>query len=158
MDLNDWILALHLLSAALLVGAEVIFGAMIATLWRENSTVHVNSFFRVSQIAAWMVQAGSAGTLIFGIWLSISKDPYEPWNGWIIAAFILWAIAAGLGAKAGQGYAAAGAQARRLVEEGTPSSREVGETFGNSQAFKIHVVSNVAILLLLIDMIWKPGA
>jgi uncharacterized membrane protein len=158
VDLNDWILSLHLLSAALLVGAEVIFGAMIATLWRENSTVRVNSFFRVSQIATWMVQAGAAGTLIFGIWLSISKDPYDPWDGWIIAAFILWAIASGLGAKAGKDYGDAGLEARRLAAEGSPTSRDVGVTFGPSQAFKVHVVSNVVIALLVIDMVWKPGA
>lgn len=158
MELNDWILSLHLLAAALLVGAEVVFGAMIVTLWRENSSVRVNSFFRVSQIATWMVQAGSAGTLVFGVWLSISKDPYEPWNGWIIAALVLWAIAGGLGARAGQAYGAAGMEARRLAGNGDVSSHLVGETFGPSTAFKLHVVSNVAIVLLLIDMIWKPGA
>ena len=59
MDLNDWILALHLLAAFALVGAEVIFGAMIVTLWRENSTVRVNSFFGVSRIATVMVLAGA---------------------------------------------------------------------------------------------------
>jgi heme A synthase len=158
VELNDWILALHLLSAALLVGAEVIFGAMIATLWRENSTVRVDSFFRVSQIGTVMVSAGSIGTLVFGLWLSISKDPYDPWDGWIVAALILWAITGGVGTRAGKAYGAAGAEAHRLAAEGTPTSREVGETFGPSQAFKLHVVSNVAILLLLIDMIWKPGA
>jgi hypothetical protein len=158
VELNDWILALHLLSAALIVGAEVVFGAMIATLWRETSTVRVNSFFRISLIATVMVQVGAAGTLIFGLWLSISKDPYEPWNGWIIAAFILWAISSGTGARGGKAYAEAGNEARRLAAEGTPTSREVGETFGNSQAFKLHVVSNIAIALLVIDMVWKPGA
>ena len=158
MELNDWILSLHLLSAALLVGAEVIFGAMIATLWRESSTVRVNSFFRVSQIATVMVGAGSIGTLVFGLWLSLSKDPYDPWDGWIIAALILWAITGGVGAKAGKAYGDAAGEARKLAADGTPTSLEVGETFGPSQAFKLHLVSNVALVLLVVDMIWKPGA
>ena len=34
----------------------------------------------------------------------------------------------------------------------------IGDTFGPSRAFKLHLVSNVAIVLLAIDMIWKPGA
>lgn len=158
MDLNDWILALHLLAAFALVGAEVIFGAMIVTLWKEASTVRVDSFYRVSQIATWMVQAGSVGTLVFGLWLSISKDPYDPWDGWIIAAFVLWAIASGVGARAGIAYAAAGMEARRLAAEGTLTSPGVAETFGPSKAFQLHLVSNAAIVLLVLDMIWKPGA
>lgn len=158
MDLNDWILALHLLAAFALVGSEVIFGAMIATLWRENSTVRVNSFFRLSRIGTWMVQAGMGGTLIFGIWLAISKDPYDLWDAWIIIALVLWAIAGATGARAGMAYGAAGMEARKLAEEGPSTSREVGETFGPSQAFKLHLVSNAAVLLLLIDMIWKPWA
>ena len=158
MELNDWILALHLLAAFALVGAEVIFGAMIVTLWKEASTVRINSFYRVSQIATWMVQAGSVGTLIFGIWLSISKDPYDPWDGWIIAAFVLWAISGGLGARSGMAYGAAGMEARRLAAEGTQTSPALAETFGPSKAFQLHLVSNVAIVLLLLDMIWKPGA
>ena len=158
MELNDWILALHLLAAFALVGAEVIFGAMVVALWNEDRTVRVDSFYRVSQIATWMVQAGSVGTLIFGLWLSISKEPYDPWDGWIIAAFVLWAISAGLGAQAGKAYGAAAMEAKRLVGEGTQTSPLVAETFGPSRAFTLHVISNVAILLLLIDMIWKPGA
>ena len=158
MELNDWILALHLLSAFALIAAEVIFGAMIVTLWREASTLRVDSFYRVSQIATRLVLAGSAGTLIFGLWLSISKDPYEPWNGWIIAAFVLWAISGGTGAAAGKDYGAAAMEAKRLLREGTATSSAVAETFGPSKAFKLHLVSNAAIVLLLLDMIWKPGA
>jgi hypothetical protein len=104
------------------------------------------------------VQAGSAGTLIFGLWLSISKDPYEPWNGWIIAAFVLWAITGGTGAMAGKQYGDAAMEAKRLLGEGTATSSAVAETFGPSKAFKLHLVSNAAIVLLLLDMIWKPGA
>jgi uncharacterized membrane protein len=158
VELNDWILALHLLSAALLVGAEVIFGAMIVTLWRESGTTRVNSFFGVSRIATLMVLVGSAGTLIFGVWLAISKDPYDLWDGWIIAALLLWAIAGWSGQEAGKGYGSAGMEARRLAEAGTPTSQTVAETFGPSRAFKLHLVSNVAIALLVIDMVWKPGA
>jgi heme A synthase len=158
VELNDWILSLHLLSAFALIAAEVIFGAMIVTLWRESSTLRVDSFYRVSQIATYLVQAGSAGTVIFGLWLSISKDPYEPWNGWIIAAFVLWAIAGFTGAAAGKEYGAAAMEGKRLLGEGTPTSSALAETFGPSKAFKLHIVSNVAIVLLVLDMIWKPGA
>jgi hypothetical protein len=38
-------------------------------------------------------------TLGFGIWLAISLDAYHPWDGWIIAAIVLWAVAGGTGAR-----------------------------------------------------------
>ena len=158
MELNDWILALHLLFAFALVAAEVIFGAMIVALWKEDNTARVDSFFRISQIGTWLVQAGMGGTVLFGVWLAISKDPYDLWDGWIIAGLVLWAAAAGLGTGAGKAYGEAGMEARRLAAAGTQTSAAVAETFGPSKAFRLHVVSNVLVVLILIDMIWKPGA
>ena len=158
VELNEWILALHLLAAVLIVAAEVIFGAMVVTLWRTDSTRRVDSFYRLSQVATVMVIAGTVGTLVFGVWLAISKDPYDLWDGWVIAALILWALAGWTGQQAGNAYGSAGMEAKKLAAAGTPTSPLVAETFGPSRAFRFHVASNVAILLLLIDMIWKPGA
>jgi hypothetical protein len=50
---------------------------------------------------------------------------------------VLWLIAAGTGGRAGT------------------VSRERG---GVQQALVLHAVSSLAVLLILIDMIWKPGA
>ena len=75
MDLNDWILSLHLLSAFALVGAEVVFWIMIVALWGTDSTSRVASLMRVSQVGTGMVAVGSLGTIVFGIWLAISARP-----------------------------------------------------------------------------------
>ncbi len=90
MELNDWILALHLLAAFALVGAEVIFSIQLASLWRTESTARVTSFMTLSRVATAMVIAGTLGTIVFGVWLAISIDGYELWDGWIIAAIVLW--------------------------------------------------------------------
>ena len=158
MDLNDWILALHLLSAFALVGAEVLFWLMIVDLWGTDSTTRVASFMRVSQVGTGMVAIGSLGTIVFGIWLAISRDAYQVWDGWVIAAIVLWAIAVEVGRRGGAAYGAAGMEAERLAAAGTETSPMVAETFGASRAFQLHTVSSVLILLILIDMIWKPGA
>ena len=84
-----------------------------------------------------MVGVGLTGTLVFGVWLSISLDGYELWDGWVLAALVLWAIAGGTGDRAGK------------------LSREPG---GLQQALVLHAVSSLAIVLILVDMIWKPGA
>ena len=135
MSLDDWIKALHLVSAFALVGALTILWLGYLVL-RSNGggTEALGRLFKVGSIA---IGIGMAGTLVFGIWLSISLDGYEPWDGWVIAAFVLWMIAGGLGDRAG-----------RL-------SQEPG---GVQRALVLHAVTTLAVVLILIDMIWKPGA
>jgi hypothetical protein len=158
VDLNDWILSLHLLAAFAVVGAEVLFSIMIAALWRTDSTTRVTSFMTVSRVGTVLIFAGTAGTIVFGVWLAISKDPYDVWDGWVIAAIVLWAIASWLGQQAGTGYGSTAMEAAKLAESGTPTSPAVAETFGPSRAFWFHVAGTAVVILILIDMIWKPGA
>ncbi len=158
MDLNDWILSLHLLSAFAMVGALVIFWIMIVALWGTNSTSRAASLMRVSKVGTVLVSVGSLGTIIFGVWLAISVDGIDLWDGWVIAAIVLWAIAVELGRRAGTGYGDAGKEAQRLARAGTETSPEVAATFGVSRALQFHAASSVLVLLILIDMIWKPGA
>ena len=49
-------------------------------------------------------------------------------------------------------------EASKLAASGTQTSPAVAEVYGPGRAFQMHVVSNVAILLLILDMIFKPGA
>ncbi len=158
MNLNDWILSLHLLSAFALVAAMVIFWIMIVALWGTDSTSRVASLMRVSQVGIVLVAVGSLGTIIFGVWLAISVDAFDLWDGWVIAAIVLWALAVELGRRAGNGYGAAGTEAQKLAQAGTETSPLVAETFGASRALQFHAASSVLVLLILIDMIWKPGA
>ena len=39
-------------------------------------------------LALWNV--GGLGVLVFGVWLALEVDGYELWDGWIIAAMVLW--------------------------------------------------------------------
>lgn len=158
MSLNDWILALHLLAAFSLVAAEVAFTSMIVSLWKTDSTRRVSSLMLVSRAATVMVVVGTLGTIVFGIWLSISKDPYDPWDAWVIIAIVLWAVASGLGQQAGSAYGSAALEAAKLAEAGTERDPGLTATFGPSRAFWMHLASNIAIILILIDMVWKPGA
>jgi hypothetical protein len=158
MSLDDWILSLHVLSAFALVAAEVAFTIMVVSLWRSDSPARVAGMMRVAKVGALMVMIGISGTLIFGIWLAISLDAYQLWDGWVIAALILWALGGFLGQKSGEGYTAGGELAEKLSAEGVTSSPELAETFGASRAFWFHNATLIVVLLILIVMIWKPGA
>ena len=158
MSLDDWILSLHVLSAFALVGAQVIFWIMIVALWGTDSTGRVVSLMRVSRVGTIVVAVGSLGTVVFGVWLAISLDAYQVWDGWVLAAIVLWAIAVELGRRSGEGYRAAGMEAGKLAAAGTETSPLVAETFGVSRALWFHAASTALVVLILIDMIWKPGA
>jgi hypothetical protein len=158
VDLNDWILAFHLLSAVALVAAEVMFSIMIVGLWRSSDPARVASTMPLARIGAVLVMVGMAGTVVFGLWLAISRDEYQPWDGWIIIALVLWLIGGFLGQQSGAGYAAGGQRAAELTASGTTSSPELAETFGTSRAFWLHWATVTVVVLLIIDMIWKPGA
>ena len=85
MEFNDWILSFHVLAAFALVGAQVIFWIMIVALWGTDSTSRVTSLMRVSQVATVVIAVGSLGTIVFGVWLAISLDAYQVWDGWVLA-------------------------------------------------------------------------
>jgi uncharacterized membrane protein len=133
VTLDDWILALHLLSAFALVAGMILFWVLFVPSAGPAGDATLAALSRVGSVA---VIVGSVGTLVFGVWLAISLDAYQLWDGWVIAALVLWAISAETGRRAGEAAAAEERQ-RSLV---------------------FHAVSSLAILLLLIDMIWKPGA
>jgi uncharacterized membrane protein len=158
VDLNDWILALHLIAAFALVGALVLFTILIAAGWRTDNPARFGATVRAGQVGTILVGVGAVGTIVFGVWLAISLDAYQLWDGWVIAALVLWAIGGFVGQKSGEGYAAGGELAQKLVAEGTTSSPELAATFGASRAFWLHVATSAVVVLLVVDMIWKPGA
>jgi hypothetical protein len=158
VELNDWILALHLLSAFALVGAMTLFSILIVALWRCDSPTQVAALMRPAQLGNVLVIIGTLGTIVFGVWLAISLDAYQVWDGWVIAAIVLWAGAVELGRRAGTAYADAGKRAEELTAAGVTSSPELAVTFGKSNALWFHFGGIALILLILVDMIWKPGA
>ena len=158
MDLNDWILALHLISAVALVGALTVFSVMIAALWRTDDPSAVTSFMRLGMVGNALVAIGMLGTIVFGIWLAISLDAYELWDGWVIAAIVLLVIGGALGKRTGDGYRESAELASRLVSSGSPRSPELAAAMGATPAFWFHVATCVVVVLIILDMIWKPGA
>jgi hypothetical protein len=111
---------------------------------------------RVGNVA---VGIGIAGTIVFGIWLAIEVDAYEVWDLWILLAIVGWAIATEVGRRAGVGFGKAFERAGALASEGrNEADAELRALAGNQQAALFHWISVVVSVLVLADMIWKPGA
>jgi hypothetical protein len=159
VELNGWILALHLLSAFALVGAIVLFWILIVAGWNMDTPGPVVRLSPIARVGVVAVAIGSVGTIVFGLWLAISLDAYHPWDGWVIAAIVLWAVAGGTGGRSGKEYNRAGERAGELLADGnTGPNAELLALNRTRTGLLMHSVTSLAVLLLLIDMIWKPGA
>jgi hypothetical protein len=160
VSLTDWLLFLHIASAFALVAALTTFWTIAIAARNVERPSDSLRYFRIAKPANILVIVGTLGTLIFGIWLAIDFDAYQVWDGWVLLAIVLWAISAGTGQRGGQTYAEAAKLAGRLDAEnrGAEPSSELKTLLQDRRAMWLNIVSSAAVLLILIDMIYKPGA
>src|ERR687897_3170194 len=148
-------LALHVLSAFAYVAGIILFWVLIVAVRRTDTpegTVRMGPVVKVGNAA---VGIGAGGTIILGIWLAFSVGGYEIWDGWIIAAIVLWLIAAELGRRTGAAYTQGMNKAQELQAAGqTGPSTELLAVNRTSNGLVFHALASVAVLLILIVMIW----
>jgi uncharacterized membrane protein len=160
VSLYDWLLFLHVLAAFSLVAALVVFWTIGLVARNVDTPSESLRYFRVAKPANILVGVGTMGTLIFGIWLAIERDEYKVWDGWVLAAIVLWAIATELGRRGGNTYGEAAKLAARLSSEGRgeEANVELRTLLQDRTAMLLQAGSSLGVLLILIDMIYKPGA
>ena len=159
MTFDDWILALHVLSAAVYGASLILFWVLVVAVRRTDTaegTIRLGPMVTIGNVA---VGIGAAGTIIFGIWLALSVGDYDLWDGWILAALVLWVIAAVLGQRTGKEYMRGMTRAQELQAAGEPgSSAELLALNRTESGLVLHALASLAFVLIVIDMIWKPGA
>ena len=139
MSLYDWLLFFHVLSAFILVGALTSLWGLVLSTRPSAPIIAAEEARKYGRIAGPLVGVGMMGTIIFGIVVAIDSDNFHPWDGWIIAALVLWAVAGWSGGEAG-----------RRFDRDPVAERQAGIRF--------QALNSLAILVILILMIWKPGA
>ena len=135
----EWVLFLHVLSGFVLVGALTALWALVVGTRPAAPLVGADAARRYGRVAGPHVGVGLGGTLLFGIWAAIQHDRYQPWDGWLLAALVLWAAAAWAGGKAGQEF------------ERDPVGRR-------RSGIRFQALSTLGVLVILVLMVWKPGA
>ena len=159
MSFDDWLLALHVLSAFAFVAGLILFWVLIVAVRKTDTpdgTIRMEPVVKVGNAATGI---GAGGTLIFGIWLAFSVGGYDIWDPWIIIALVLWAVAGALGQRTGVEYTAGMTKAKELAAAGqTGPSADLLAVNRTQRGLWLHTAVSVVLLLLLIDMIWKPGA
>jgi hypothetical protein len=139
VDLYDWLIFLHVLGAFLAVGALTALWALILSSRGAAPIVSPDSAMRFGRSAGILVGVGMVGALVFGIWLAIDVDGYQLWDGWILASLAIWAISGWAGGQSGKAFA----------------SDAVG---GRQAGIRYQAINSVGLFVILLLMIWKPGA
>ena len=132
-----------MLSAFLAVAAVVVFTVIVLSV--RGGPAADSPALRLTPVARRLWDVGGAGTLVLGVWLALKLDRYGILDGWIVAAFVLWAIAGVAGARLGQAFYEA--------RDGDGGAA----TLTSPRTTVMYAVMTVAVALLLIDMIYKPG-
>lgn len=159
MSFDDWVLALHVLAAFSLVAGIVLFWVTIVAVRRIDTPGDTLRLGPIAKVGNATVGAGMGGTILFGLWLAFSVGGYNIWDGWILAALVLWVVGAGLGRRTGEAYMEGPRKAQELEEAGqTGPSPELLAINRTSQGLLLQTLTSLVVLAIIIDMIWKPGA
>ena len=135
MSRYDWLLFLHVLSAFAAVGSVVV--STPSGLAARRGGDGAAEVLRLTPLARRLWDVGGAGTLVLGVWLALDVDQYDLLDGWVLAALVLWALAAFGGVRLGQ-----------VLHGGDDVSR----------AGLLYALTAAAVTALLVVMIFKPGA
>ena len=155
MSFYDWMLALHLLAAFAIASALVLYGVLVVAGRRMRTLDETVVLFRVAPIATPLIAGGSVLALILGIILAIDSPDFHPWDGWVIAAYVLWAALGAVGGRSGKYYT----QVQKRAEAGgADAERQVIAGLQAPTGMVLHLATLAIFVLLLLDMLFKPGA
>jgi hypothetical protein len=159
VSFEDWIFALHLLMAATLVGSLVMSWIVVVASLSAHTPAATLSLHRVGMVGTATTVVGLVGVIGFGIWLTILRDAFQVWDGWVIAAIALWLLATIALLRSFVEFGKPIAKARELAASGqTGPDPELTALNRTATGLLLRALASAAIVLIVIDMIWKPGA
>ena len=137
------LLFFHVLAAFLLFGGVVMFSAFVLGAPADR---------RSRLVAEILWGVGGIGTLALGVWLALYVKGYKIYDGWIIAAIVLWFLANATGSQTSRALRPAG-------DDGSGAGGGGGAAVAiGSRAATMHWLRTVIVVALLVVMVYKPGA
>ena len=159
MSFDQWILAFHVLAAFSLVAGSTLFWVLVVAVRRIDTPDDTLRLGPVARVGSATIGVGMGGTIILGVYLAFAVDGYALWDGWILAALVLWFVGAALGRQVSEAYMNGPKKALELKEAGqTGPNAELLALNRTSRGVLFHALTSLVLLLIIIDMIWKPGA
>jgi len=154
---TQWLLGFHLVGAFLFVSGAVAVGVLHSLALRRERPSEIVVLFRLTRLAVVSVMVGMTLALAFGLWLVADLDLVKWTDAWVISAIVLWFIANALGSNGGRRDRHARELAERLAAEGDQPSSELRGMMRDPITLAMSWGSGLAVIVILILMIWKPG-
>jgi uncharacterized membrane protein len=149
VSLYEWLLFIHLLGAAAIFAAIVLFAAGLVTV-RSGGPDDAAALRNLARIGGVLFDVGGTLVLVFGIWLVFeAPGDYGILDAWVIAAIVFWVIAAASGTRARNAFV------RRPRATGDDVSATEIPNRATNLMFGVAVL---AVLVMLLLMVFKPGA
>ena len=158
MGTYDWLLALHVTGAFLLLGGAISAGALNLLARRVERPSEIALLLGLTRIPLVAINVGMPATIVFGLWLVVHVDGYEITEAWILASLLLWAVSGALGYLGGNREKETRLEAERLAAEDDSPSAALAVRLRDRVANLLSRGSGVAALVILALMIWKPGS
>jgi hypothetical protein len=150
VSLYEWLLFFHLVGAAAIFAAIVLFGAGLVGV-RSAAPDEAGVLRNLARIGGVLFDVGGTLVLVLGIWLVFeAPGDYGILDAWIVAAIVFWVIAAVAGSR---GRNALVRQPRAIAEDVAAAAAA-----RNRAASLMFGVAVVAVLAMLLLMVFKPGA
>jgi uncharacterized membrane protein len=151
----DWMLALHLIAAFAIASALVLYAVLVYSGRRMTTLEETRLLFRVARIGTPLIAGGSGLVLVLGVILALDSSDFKIWDGWIIAAFVLWAAMGAVGGRAGKYYT----DVEKLAASGGQGAeQDVLAKLRAPTGARLNIATSGIFVLLLLDMLFKPGA
>lgn len=157
MDLYDWLLFLHVAGAFMVLGGAVMAVIFNVTALRRERPSEIALLYKLTQTAAALVSTGMLVTLAIGLWL-VHEAHYGYGETWVVLALVLWVVSGALGGIGGGREKQTRLLAERLSGEGDALTGELRGRLRDPVTLGLSYGSGVLVLVILILMIWKPGA
>ena len=138
-------------AVALSVGGELILARAAAT---RNVVAIRTVFLAAAPVMRWVPIVFGLGALV-GL-IAALVGAFNPLAPWLIAAYVLFAIAAVIGARIGAWARRTGMAAGQSPED-APSA-ELAAAIDDPQAQILRYVNWAIIVIFIVLMVWKPGA
>lgn len=152
----EWALFFHLVGAILFFAGLAVAAVGQSSARSRRRPSEVALLLRAARWGVLMVALGTVLALGFGFWL-LDLTAYG-FDGWIVAALALLAVAVIAGGAGGQAPKQARLLAERLAREGDEPSVELDRLLRKRVSDALNWTAASAAVAILVLMVWKPGA
>jgi hypothetical protein len=148
---SETLVVLHIASAFAFVCAYTMLSAILVACLRVDARGEALALLRLARPADVLAWVGATGTLGFGLWLVFDTSQYDLWDGWVVAALVLWLVAE----EAIRREDLLFKKGRQVVRAGGVADLRV--LVRSRHVVALHLVGGVSLSALLHLMIYKPG-